>query len=153
MGSALGFSPEGRSVRVWIRGMPGGDETEVVAGTITEVREDGAVLFLREPDREQRWILAVPLEPGWGLQALWFSFIAVDAFELDGRERLGRWFIRLGRRPEKVALGTNLHRIWAQKAANCDIRACSYSPDKGYQVPILVPVIKGEGTRSAVSLE
>ena len=72
------------------------DETEVVAGTITEVREDGAVLFLREPDQEQRWILAVPHEPGWGLQALWFSFIAVDAFELDGRERLGRWFIRLG---------------------------------------------------------
>ena len=99
VGSALGFSPEGRSVRVWIRGMPGGDETEVVAGTITEVREDGAVLFLREPDREQRWILAVPQEPGWGLQALWFSFIAVDAFELDGRERLGRWFIRLGSRP------------------------------------------------------
>ena len=42
-------------------------------------------LFLREPNREQRWILAVPHEPGWGLQALWFSFIAVDAFELDGR--------------------------------------------------------------------
>jgi hypothetical protein len=86
-------------VRVWVRGMPGGDETEVVAGTITEVREEGAVLFLREPNQEQRWILAVPLEPGWGLQALWFSFIAVDAFELDGSERLGRWFIRLGSPP------------------------------------------------------
>jgi hypothetical protein len=83
-------------VRVWVRGMPGGDETEVVAGTITEVREDGAVLLLRGSDREDRWVLAVPHEPGWGLQALWFSFIAVDAFELDGRRRLGRWFIRLG---------------------------------------------------------
>jgi hypothetical protein len=76
--------------------MPGGDETEVVAGTITEVSDEGAVLYLREPVQEQRWILAVPHEPGWGLQALWFSFIAVDAFELDRREQLGRWFIRLG---------------------------------------------------------
>jgi hypothetical protein len=93
VGGALGFSPEGRSVRVWVKGMPGGDETEVVAGTITEVRDDGAVLYLRE---DQRWVLAVPQEPGWGLQALWFSFIAVDAFELEGGNRLGRWFIRLG---------------------------------------------------------
>ncbi len=99
LGSALGFSPEGRPVRVWVRGMPGGDETEVVAGTITEVREDGAVLYLRESGREERWVLAVPQEPGWGLQALWFSFIAVDAFELDGGESLGRWFIRLGSPP------------------------------------------------------
>jgi hypothetical protein len=83
-------------VRVWVRGMPGGDETEVVAGTITEVRDAAAVLFLREPESEPRWILAVPQEPGWGLQALWFSFIAVDAFELHGGQPLGRWFIRLG---------------------------------------------------------
>jgi hypothetical protein len=96
VGGALGFSPEGRSVRVWVKGMPGGDETEVVAGTITEVRDDGAVVFLRD---QQRWILAVPQEPGWGLQALWFSFIAVDAFELEGGNRLGRWFIRLGSPP------------------------------------------------------
>jgi hypothetical protein len=99
LGSALGFSPEGRAVRVWVHGMPGADETEVVSGTITEVREEGAVLYLREPGREERWVLAVPHEPGWGLQALWFSFIAVDAFELEGRERLGRWFIRLGGPP------------------------------------------------------
>ena len=96
VGSAIGFSPEGRAVRVWVRGMPGADETEVVPGTITEVRDDGAVLYLREPGREERWLLAVPHEPGWGLQALWFSFIAVDVFELDGSEPLGRWFIRLG---------------------------------------------------------
>jgi hypothetical protein len=95
LGSKLGFSPEGRAVRVWVRGMPGGDETEVVSGTITEIRDDGAVIQLRTPGTERR-ILAVPQEPGWGLQALWFSFIAVDAFELEGRERLGRWFIRLG---------------------------------------------------------
>jgi hypothetical protein len=44
-------------------------------------------------------VLAIPHEPGWGLQALWFSFIAVEAFELDGRARLGRWFIRLGSPP------------------------------------------------------
>ena len=86
-------------MRVWVRGMPGGDETEVVPGTITEVCEEGAVLYLRSPDRAERWLLAVPHEPGWGLQALWFSFISVDVFELDGREPLGRWFIRLGSVP------------------------------------------------------
>jgi hypothetical protein len=98
VGRALGFSPEGREVRVWVVGRPGADETEVVPGTITEVREDGgAVLYLREPDRPERWLLAVPEEPGWGLQALWFSFIAVEVFELEGaRDRVGRWFIRLG---------------------------------------------------------
>jgi hypothetical protein len=76
--------------------MPGADETEVVAATITEVRGEEAVLQLGEPHGRQRQVIAVPQEPGWGLQALWFSFIAVEAFELDGRERLGRWFIRLG---------------------------------------------------------
>ena len=83
-------------MRVWVRGMPGGEETEVVAGTITELRDDGAVLCLREPASAERWTLVVPHEPGWGFQALWFSFIAVDVFELEGGERLGRWFIRLG---------------------------------------------------------
>jgi hypothetical protein len=96
LGSVLGFSPEGRAVRVWVRGMPGGDETEVVPGTITELRDDGAVLHLREEDQPERWLLVVPHEPGWGFHALWFSFISVDVFELEGRERLGRWFIRLG---------------------------------------------------------
>jgi hypothetical protein len=96
VGSVLGFSPEGRAVRVWVRGMPGGDETEVVPGTITELRDDGAVLYLRSEDQSERWLLAVPHEPGWGFHALWFSFISVDVFELEGRERLGRWFIRLG---------------------------------------------------------
>jgi hypothetical protein len=96
LGGVLGFSPEGRRVRVWVAGMPGADETEVVAGTIEQVRDDGAVLRLLEPDRAERWVLAVPHEPGWGLQALWFSFIAVDVFELDGGDRVGRWFIRLG---------------------------------------------------------
>jgi hypothetical protein len=99
LGTAVGFSPEGRPVRVWVEGMPGGDETEVVGGTITEVREEGAVVRLDDPDREERDILAVPDEPGWGLQALWFSFIAVDAFELGSQEPLGRWFIRLGSPP------------------------------------------------------
>ena len=45
VGRAVGFSPEGRSVRVWVKGMPGADETEVVGGTITEVRDGDAVLF------------------------------------------------------------------------------------------------------------
>ena len=75
--------------------MPGGDETSVARATITEVRGDEAVLRLAESGGRELSVLAVPLEPGWGLQALWFSFIAVEAFELDGREPLGRWFIRL----------------------------------------------------------
>ena len=83
-------------MRVWVRGMPGGDETEVVPGTITELRDDGAVLHLRSDERGERWLLAVPHEAGWGFSALWFSFIAVDVFELGGGECLGRWFIRLG---------------------------------------------------------
>jgi len=99
VGNAIGFSPEGRDVRVWVHGMPGADETEVLPGTITEVRADGAVLSLRGQGREERWLLAVPEEPGWGLQALWFSFIAVEVFELSGGERVGRWFIRLGSPP------------------------------------------------------
>jgi hypothetical protein len=99
LGSVFGFSPEGRALRVWVRGMPGGDETEVVPGTITELRDDGAVLYLRSEDQSERWLLAVPHEPGWGFHALWFSFISVDVFELEGRERLGRWFIRLGSPP------------------------------------------------------
>jgi hypothetical protein len=83
-------------VRVWVRGMPGADETEVVSATITEVRGEEALLQLAESYGPERWVIAVPQEPGWGLQALWFSFIAVEAFELEGRKRLGRWFIRLG---------------------------------------------------------
>jgi hypothetical protein len=96
IGRILRFSPVGRPVRVWVEGMPGADETRVVAGTITELRNGGAVVYLREP--EPRWILAVPRDPGWGLQALWFSFIAVEAFELEDGERLGEWHIRLGSR-------------------------------------------------------
>jgi len=76
--------------------MPGGDETEVLPGTITELRDDGAVLYLRSDGRAERWLWVVPHEPGWGFHALWFSFISIDVFELEGRERLGRWFIRLG---------------------------------------------------------
>jgi hypothetical protein len=101
-GSAIGFSAEGRSVRVWVEGHPGADETEVAPGTIEAVRPDGAaVLRVREADGLHREVLAAPRELGWGLQALWFSFIAVDVFELDAdgeaeREPFARWFIRLG---------------------------------------------------------
>jgi hypothetical protein len=96
VGRAIGFTPEGRAVRVWVKGMPGADETEVVAGTITEVRERDAVLFLRSPESPERWLRIVPHETGWGFGALWFSFIAVDVFELEGDAPVGRWFVRLG---------------------------------------------------------
>jgi hypothetical protein len=96
IGRLLRFSPQGRAVRVWVEGMPGADETRVVPGTITELRDGGAVVYLRDRGREPRWILAVPRDPGWGLHAMWFSFIAVDAFQLENGERLGEWHIRLG---------------------------------------------------------
>jgi hypothetical protein len=102
VGGAIGFSPEGRDVRVWVKGMPGADETEVVGGRLVSVREDGsAVLEVRPPDAiAERRLVAVPHEPGWGMRALWFSFISVDVFELenDGQpgEHVALWFIRLG---------------------------------------------------------
>jgi hypothetical protein len=96
IGRLLRFSPRGRPVRVWVEGMPGADETRVIPGTIIELRDGGAVVELGEPDREPRRILAVPRDAGWGLDAMWFSFIAVDAFELENGERLGEWHIRLG---------------------------------------------------------
>jgi hypothetical protein len=96
------FSPEGRAVRVWIEGSPGADETTVVVGAIAELLPDGgAIVNLEEPatacGRELRRFRAVPDEHGWGLHALWFSFIAVNVYALDGDEPLERWFIRLNR--------------------------------------------------------
>jgi hypothetical protein len=92
IGRAFRFSPEGRKVRVWVRGLPGEEDSEIVPGTIVELRGGEAVVRL-EDGRE---VLVVPRERGWGLHALWFSFIAVDSFALPGREPLGRWFVRLG---------------------------------------------------------
>jgi len=112
VGRAIRFSPEGRAVRVWVRGMPGADETEVVAGTLTNVTDTGALLTLAAPAEAAsgppdaavertaggpgRSVRVVPHESGWGFHALWFSFIAVDVFELDGGAPERRWFIRLG---------------------------------------------------------
>ena len=91
-------------MRVWVRGMPGGDETEVVPGRIAELREGGAaVLVVTEAGRAPRSVLAVPRESGWGLGALWFSFVAVDVFELDADEPIGRWFLRLGEGAERAS--------------------------------------------------
>ncbi len=103
VGRILRFSPEGRDVRVWVRGAPGGDETKVVAGTIVALTPRGALVELNESasvgERSLQRVLAVPEERGWGLDALWFSFIAVDVFEPgDEGEPLARWFLRLRRR-------------------------------------------------------
>jgi hypothetical protein len=104
IGRTMRFSPEGRGIRVWVEGEPGADETAVVPGAIAEVLPDGtAIVQLDEPasvgDRKLRRFRAVPDEHGWGLHALWFSFIAVNVHELDGDEPpLARWFIRLNRR-------------------------------------------------------
>jgi hypothetical protein len=84
--------------------MPGGDETEVVPGKIAGLREGGgAVLVVTEAGRAPRSVLVVPREPGWGLGALWFSFVAVDVFELDADAPTGRWFLRLGEVGERAS--------------------------------------------------
>ena len=94
LGRAVRFSPAGRGVRVWVEGSPGADETRVVTGTLTAVLPDGsATVELDEPHDGLQRFRAVPEERGWGLDALWFSFIAVTVEELPG----ARWFIRLNR--------------------------------------------------------
>lgn len=104
VGGALGFTPEGRGVRVWTEGRPGEEESRIQEGTVIEVDGEGALVELDEPvtadGDELRRVLLVPREPGWGLRALWFSFIAVDAFpahRASGAEPVGRWWMRLGR--------------------------------------------------------
>jgi hypothetical protein len=103
LGHALGFSPEGRPVRVWTEGRPGEEESRIQEGTVIEVAGGTALVELDEPvtadGRELRRVLLVPREPGWGLRALWFSFIAVDAFPAHREsEPVGHWWMRLGRK-------------------------------------------------------
>ena len=112
LGRRLRFSPTGRRVRVWVTGWPGEEESEVVDATVVDVAGGVAVLELDPPawvdGREVRFARAAPREPGFGLDALWFSFIAVDAAALAGpdpggqAEPLGRWALRLaGQRREE----------------------------------------------------
>jgi hypothetical protein len=99
VGRAVGFSPEGRPVRVWTHSRPGEEDAVIVRGTVAEITPRGAVVALAEPVEldggEVRQVLAVPSERSWGFHALWFSFVAVDASSLDGRP-IGRWWLRLG---------------------------------------------------------
>jgi hypothetical protein len=94
VGRRLRFSPEGRRVRVWVEGWPGEEDSRILEATLTERSAGSAVL---EFDDGQR-ATVVPRERGFGLDALWFSFIAVDAMSPDTGEPLGRWAIRLGSR-------------------------------------------------------
>jgi hypothetical protein len=101
IGRGLGFSPAGREVRVWTHSRPGEEDAVVVAATVVEVTERGALLELHEPfgaeGGEVRRVLAVPTESGWGLEAMWFSFIEVDAFRAHAVDApIGRWWLRLG---------------------------------------------------------
>jgi hypothetical protein len=103
LGRAFGFSPEGRSVRVWVRSRPGEEDAVVLGGTVVEVTPSGALIQLDEAvhssGRELARVLAVPSERGFGLDALWFAFIPVQVFpaHAEGAEPIGRWWIRLGR--------------------------------------------------------
>lgn len=106
IGRRLRFKPVGRGVRVWVEGWPGEEDSKVVAATVAGVFDGVAVLEFDPPvrleEREVRFARAAPRERGFGLDALWFSFIAVDAAALDGpdpagdAQPLGRWAIRLG---------------------------------------------------------
>jgi hypothetical protein len=105
LGRGLRFSPRGRRVRVWVEGWPGEEDSKVVEATVVGVSGGAAVLELEPPTllggREVRFARATPRERGFGLDALWFSFIAVDAAALPGPEAtvdgepLGRWALRL----------------------------------------------------------
>ena len=106
IGRRLRFSPEGRRVRVWVEGWPGEEDSKVLEATVAGVFDGVAVLEFDPParleEREVRYARAAPRESGFGLDALWFSFIAVDAAALGAPdpagegEPLGRWAIRLG---------------------------------------------------------
>src|SRR3954451_12703719 len=100
LGRRLRFSPEGRRVRVWVEGWPGEEDSRVLEATVLVVAEGSAVLEFDPPvvldGREVSRASAAPRESGFGLHALWFSFIAVDATSPDTGEPCGRWAIRLG---------------------------------------------------------
>jgi hypothetical protein len=105
LGRGLRFSARGRQVRVWVEGWPGEEDSRVLEATVIDVSAGAAVLELDSPallgGREVRFARATPRERGFGLDALWFSFIAVDAVALTGSdgavegEPLGRWAMRL----------------------------------------------------------
>ena len=98
-------------MRVWVEGWPGEEDSRVVEATVLRVSRGAAVLELDPPaqlgDREVRFARAAPRERGFGLDALWFSFIAVDAEALTGpdasgeAEPLGRWAVRLAGQRQK----------------------------------------------------
>jgi hypothetical protein len=106
LGRRLRFTPVGRNVRVWVEGWPGEEDSRVLAATVAGVFDGVAVLEFepaaRVGETEVRFARVAPREHGFGLDALWFSFIAVDAAALDGpdpagnAQPLGRWAIRLG---------------------------------------------------------
>jgi hypothetical protein len=105
LGRGLRFSPRGRRVRVWVEGWPGEEDSRVLEATVIGISGRAAVLELDPPavleGREVRFARATPRERGFGLDALWFSFIAVDAVAQAGPEAagdgepLGRWAMRL----------------------------------------------------------
>src|SRR4051794_35370052 len=106
LGRMLRFRPAGRRVRVWVEGWPGEEESKVELATVAGVFDGVGVLEFEPPlvvdSDEVRFARVAPRERGFGLDALWFSFIAVDAAALDGPDPdgqarpLGRWAIRLG---------------------------------------------------------
>jgi hypothetical protein len=106
LGRRLRFTPVGRHVRVWVEGWPGEEDSRVLEATVAGVFDGVAVLEFDPPARvgrqELRFARAAPREDGFGLDALWFSFIAVDGAALAApdpagdAEPLGRWAIRLG---------------------------------------------------------
>jgi hypothetical protein len=94
LGRRLRFSPEGREVRVWVEGWPGEEDSTVLQATVAARSGASAVLEFDDGRRAK----VVPRERGFGLDSLWFSFIAVDASDAATGEPLGRWAIRLGSR-------------------------------------------------------
>lgn len=104
IGRAIRFSPEGRRVRVWVHSRPGEEDARIALARVEAVAGGRAVLVFDHPvdagGRQLERVLAVPVEAGYGLEALWFSFISFDAHPVsdETREPLARWWMRLGGR-------------------------------------------------------
>lgn len=77
---------------MWVEGWPGEEDSKILEATVAERSGSSAVLEFEDGARAR----VVPRERGFGLDALWFSFIAVDAVDTETGEQLGRWAIRLG---------------------------------------------------------
>jgi hypothetical protein len=121
VGRAIGFSPEGRSIRVWVRGMPGADETEVLEGPSRRfARATRCCSCARRVGPSGGCGSCRTSRAGGSVLGGSASF-SVDVFELEADKVVRRWFLRLG-------------EVGSTPDASCRRWPCSclcISPDRG----------------------